>query len=54
MPEVKIQIEDNEFLCCSSMCDADGGCGDCGKCKRLPKFLVWLIMMWYEWRVKHG
>lgn len=29
----RILIEDGEVLCCSTMCDADGGCVDYYKCK---------------------
>jgi hypothetical protein len=30
---VRIWQEEGEVLCCSSMCEADGGCPNIGKCR---------------------
>jgi len=44
--ETNIWIEENQVLCCSSMCD---GCLEKYKCKPIPQELVNLLL-----GVKHG
>ena len=43
-------MEEGDLLCCSSMCDADGGCPNMYRCRELPEFIRELMLM--EWQSK--
>jgi len=47
-------IEDGEMLCCSSMCDADGGCPNMFRCRELPEFIKESILMAWQSKMKEA